>query len=90
MESIFEVNLQVNFRTRDRGNDIVQEGKGVVISLSDVVQSSIIYTDAQFAGRLGDQDNRLTRDNFDGTITPSFSLESMYSFRYFSFRMSKK
>ena len=50
VESIFKVNLGVNFRTQDGGNNIVQEGKGVIISLSDVVQSSVIYADAQFAG----------------------------------------
>ena len=50
VESILKVNLGVNFRARDGGNNIVQEGKGVIISLSNVVQSSIIYTDAQFAG----------------------------------------
>ena len=57
MESILEVNLGVNFRARDGGDNIVQEGKGVIICLGDVVQSSIIYTDAQFARQLGDQDN---------------------------------
>ena len=50
MESILKVDLGVNFRARDGGNNIFQEGKGVIISLSDVVQSSIIYADAQFAG----------------------------------------
>ena len=64
MESIFEVNLGVNFRARDGGNNIVQEGKGAVISLSDVVQSSIIYTDAEFVGWLGDQDNRADKRQF--------------------------
>ena len=50
VESILKVNLGVNFRARDGGNNIVQEGKGLIISLSDVIQSSIIYADAQFAG----------------------------------------
>ena len=45
VESILKVNLEVNFSSKDGGNNIVQEGEGVIISLSDVVWSSIIYTD---------------------------------------------
>ena len=74
VESIFEVNLWVNFRARDGGNYIVQEGKGVIISLYDVVQSSIIYTDAQFAGRLGDQDNQADQRQFWQDNNPFLQL----------------
>ena len=50
MKSILEIIIEINFRARDGRNNVVQEGKGVIISLGDVVQLSIIYTDTQFAG----------------------------------------
>ena len=49
VESILEVNLGMNFGARDGRNNVIQEGEGIIISLSDIVQSFIIYTDAQFA-----------------------------------------
>ena len=50
VNSVLEVNPGINFRARDGRLSVVQEGEGVIIGLVDVVQSFIIYIDAQFAG----------------------------------------